>query len=156
MTITNRKRWEIVFLSTHPLGPKMNRGAVAKYLHCTTSTVKKWLKRYNETGSVDEISKPGCSRATTKKQDEKITKVVEAHNNESLDQLQQRLNKLDVVCSRSTLHNRIKEAGFKSGTPLKKSFLMDRHRAQRLAWAEQYKDHDSNSTLYADATTMLT
>ena len=130
MTINIRKRCEIVFLSTHQLDSKMNRGAVAKYLHCSTNTVKKWLKRYNETGSVDEISKPGRSRATTTKQDEKITKVVEAYNNESLDQLQQQLNKLDVMCSRSTLHNRIKEAGFKSGTPPKKSILTERHRAQ--------------------------
>jgi transposase len=156
MTISMKKRWEIVFLRLHPLGPKMEPGSIAKYVKCSIRQVKYWAKRYVETGTVDDHNGAPRKRATTPNQDAKIIQTVEAHNDETLSQLQQRINKQGVTCSRATLHNRIKEDGLKSGVAMRKPLLTPRHREQRLAWAQDHKEHDWNSTLYADSTTMLT
>ena len=74
MALSLHKRYEIVFLSNHPLGPQLNHMDVAKAVHCSTSTstVKYWLNRWNESKDLDDSPRSGRPRATTQEQDQRI------------------------------------------------------------------------------------
>ena len=52
MALTIQKRWEIIFLSSHPKGPHMSKYQIAKYMHISEHTVSKWISRYQETGDI--------------------------------------------------------------------------------------------------------
>ena len=45
MTFSVDKRYEIVFLSDHPMGSQLGVKALAKATKCGKSTVQYWLKR---------------------------------------------------------------------------------------------------------------
>ena len=54
MEFSIQKRWEIIFLYLHRLGPKLSIRAIAKELNCSQDTVKTWIQRYQETGDVQD------------------------------------------------------------------------------------------------------
>jgi len=55
----------------------MNPVAIAKYLKISSDTVRLWIKRYEETGAVDDLPGRGRHRATTKQQDAQILKLAD-------------------------------------------------------------------------------
>ena len=57
MSLTVKQRWEIAFICTHRLGPKLSLPAVAKEVKFSISTTSHWLKPFRETGDV--LDKPG-------------------------------------------------------------------------------------------------
>ena len=57
MSIPINKRYEIVFLSIHKLGPKMSNNSIAKTIGCTTKTVRYWLKRYKINKDLNELNR---------------------------------------------------------------------------------------------------
>ena len=71
------KRFEAVFLCTHPKGPLLSYTAAAKYIEKSKSFVKKWVERYKANKIVDDLPERGKSRATTSKQDKAIIKLFE-------------------------------------------------------------------------------
>ena len=77
MTLSLHKRNEIVFLSNHPLGPQLNHTDVAKVVHCSTSTVKYWLNRWNESKDLDDSPRSGRPRATTQEQDQRVVSLAD-------------------------------------------------------------------------------
>ena len=62
MTLSLRKRYEIVFLSNHPLDPQLDHTDVAKAVHCSTSTVEYWLNQWNESKDLDDSPRSGRPR----------------------------------------------------------------------------------------------
>ena len=52
--ITTQAEYEIVFLFNHLFGPHLNHTDVAQAIHCSTSTVKYWLNRWNESKDLDD------------------------------------------------------------------------------------------------------
>ena len=54
MPLSIQKRWEIIFLSKHRRGPKIFPAALAKEVGCSKPTVAHWLKRYQETGDIQD------------------------------------------------------------------------------------------------------
>ena len=54
MEFSIQKRWEIIFLHLHRLGPKLSIRAIAKELQCSKNTVEIWIYRYQETGDVQD------------------------------------------------------------------------------------------------------
>ena len=77
MSSVYAKRFEAVFLCTHPNGPLMSYTAAAKYIKKSKSFVKKWVERYKANKTVDDLPERGKSRATTSKQDKAIIKLFE-------------------------------------------------------------------------------
>jgi hypothetical protein len=77
MALPLHKRYEIVFLSNHPLGPQLNHTDVAKAVHCSTSTVKYWLNRWIESKDLSDSARLGRPRATTQEQDQRIVSLAE-------------------------------------------------------------------------------
>ena len=136
MSISIRQRWEFVFLNTHPLGPKLSCTKIATNLKCSSTTVKKWVKRYKETGDVEEETKASRKRLTIA-QDKMIISTVEKNRDKSMPKIHQLLKKKRVKCSLRTLHNRTQEVGIQSLPPIKKPLLNDSHQKIRLQWAEE-------------------
>ena len=150
MSISIRQRWEIVFLNNHPLGPKLSCSKIAKYLKCSSTTVKKWVKRYKETGDVEEEKKAPRKRVTTIPQDKMIISTVEKNRDKSMPKIHQLLKKKRIKCSLRTLNNRTQEVGIQSLPPIKKPLLNDSHQQLRLKWAEEYKNFNFNQVIFTD------
>ena len=49
------KRFEAVFLCTHPKGQLVSYTAAAKYIKKSKSFVKKWVERYKANKTVDDL-----------------------------------------------------------------------------------------------------
>jgi transposase len=77
MSPSIKQRWQIVFLCCHPAGPKKTIAAAARYLKVTQRVVRHWKKRYEETGTVDDLPGRGRKRVTTEVQDKQIVKMAE-------------------------------------------------------------------------------
>jgi hypothetical protein len=56
MALPIHKRYEIVFLSYHPLGPQLGTKAVAKAVKCDKMTVKYWLDRWKESKDLTNLT----------------------------------------------------------------------------------------------------
>jgi len=119
-------------------------------LKCSSTTVKKWVKRYKETGDVEEEKKAPRKRVTTIPQDKMIISTVEKNRDKSMPKIHQQLKKKRVQCSLRTLHNRIQEVGIQSLPPIKKPLLNDSHQQLRLKWAEEYKNFNFNQVIFTD------
>ncbi|CAH2089036.1 unnamed protein product [Euphydryas editha] len=65
MSAMYAKRFEAVFLYTHPKGPKLSYAAAAKVIKKSKKFVEKWIKRYKQLKNVDDFPERGKTRATT-------------------------------------------------------------------------------------------
>ena len=150
MSLQIKKKWEIVFLSKHPLDPKLNNAAIAKHVHCNINTVRFWLRRYDTTGDVEEIEKEGRPRKTTQKQDDMIISIQEKDRELTSVEIQSKLKRKGLEISTSTIRQRISEEGYKFLPSLVKPLLTDKHRQKRLEWAKKYENQDWSKVLFTD------
>ena len=67
MSAIYAKRFEAVFLCTHPKRPKMNYLVAAKYIKKSVSFVKKWVQRFKVSKTVDDLPNRGSVGKVTKK-----------------------------------------------------------------------------------------
>ena len=75
MTLPIGERYEIVFLSQHLIGPKLDEKAVTKAVKCAKNTVQYWLNRWKESKDLlSDMKRSERSRATTDKVDQRISK----------------------------------------------------------------------------------
>ena len=89
MPLSTEERLEIVFLRLHPLGPKLFFNAIAECMKCSKETVVKWVKRYEESQSVEDKKGRGRKRKTEEKEDFMNSKRVKSYPEESSSQLSQ-------------------------------------------------------------------
>jgi transposase len=75
MALSIQKRWEIIFLNQHRLGPKLSIKAIAKELHCSRDTVKTWIDRYQKTGDIQDEERQGRKRKTSEREDLDIISI---------------------------------------------------------------------------------
>jgi DNA-binding transcriptional MerR regulator len=91
MTLSVQKRWEIVFLSEHRLGPLFGPSAVAKLVGCSENTVRNWLKTYHDTGDVVAGKPPGRNRKTTPKEDQQILKIAQTQEGVGSEEIAEKM-----------------------------------------------------------------
>lgn len=151
--LSTKKKWEIIFLSKHHLGPKLNNLAISREIGCDVKVVRFWLKRYEETGDVEEFKSSGKPRATTVKEDKVILSLHEAHPQHSSFTLHKVLKKKNIQVSSRTITRRLHEVGKKFLPPISKPLLSKKHRKKRLTWAKENQDRDWNSVIFTDKTT---
>lgn len=154
MTLEVYQRYELVFLSEHTLGPKLSHAAVAKAVHCSVTTVKRWLKRWKQSKDLTDAPGSGRPRATTAKQDQQVVALAEQQTFVTSEDIANQLNKRGVVISQRTVRRRLNEAGAKYNKPLSKPLLTDHHREKRLEWAEDQRTTDWNQVIFSDETTI--
>ena len=85
------KRYEIVFLSQHPMGSQLDEKAVVKAVKYVKSTVQYWLNRCKESKDLSDMKRPGRSRATTEKVDQRIYGLPSSDNIATTDDIQNAL-----------------------------------------------------------------
>ena len=88
MTFPIDKRFEIVFLSQHPMGPQLSEKAVAKAMKCAKNTVQYWFNRWKELKDLSDMKRSGRARATTEKVDQRIYKLVGSDNTATTGDIQ--------------------------------------------------------------------
>ena len=80
MTLPIDKRYEIVFLSQHPMRPQLGEKTVAKAEKCAKNTLQCWLNRWNESKDLSHMKCPRRPCATTEKVDQRIYKLAGSDN----------------------------------------------------------------------------
>jgi transposase len=154
MALPMHKRYEIVFLSNHPLGPQLNHTEVAKAVHCSTSTVKYWLNRWIESKDLSDLVRSGRPRATTQEQDQRIVSLAEQQTFVTAQDIANQLERERVVVSERTVQRRLNEAGAKYNRPMSKPLLTKHHQERRLKWARDHQNTDWNQVIFCDETTI--
>src|ERR1700733_12410776 len=75
MALSIQKRWEIVFLPLHKLGPKLSLRTIARKLQYSQDTVRTWIHRYQKTGDVHDEEKQGRKRKNSEREDLDIISI---------------------------------------------------------------------------------
>lgn len=138
MALPLHRRYEIVFLSHHPLGPKLGQKAVAKEVKCDKKAVKYWLDRWNESKDLSDSIRSGRPRATAPKVDQEIVSRASQQTFVTSRAIQNQLKRQHVEISDRTVRRRLSEAGAKFGLPMSKPLLTDQHQENRLTWAHAH------------------
>jgi transposase len=154
MALPIHKRYEIVFLSSHPLGPKLGRTAVAKAVKCDRKAVKYWLDRYKESKDLTDLPRSGRPRATAPKQDKSIVSLANKETFATTRDIKNRLKRKGVDISQETIRRRLNEAGEKFGPPMSKPLLSENHRKVRLQWAQDHLATDWDQVIFSDEATV--
>jgi transposase len=147
------KRFEIVFLRNHKLGPQLSKKAIAKKVGVTPPTVRRWLNRWNVDKNLSKEAKSSSPRKTINRQDQMIVNMIESNRSITLHEIQDKLRRRRVHLPIGTIWNRVRQAGFLSRAPLTKPLLTERHIRERLEWTEQNEDTDWSKVLFTDETT---
>ena len=153
MSLTVKQRWEIVFLCTHRLGPKLSPGLAAKEIRCSKSTARHWLETFEETGDVMDKPGRGRKRKTSESEDKKIVEASTSSPEASSVKLSHTLEVQGVNVSATTIQRRLHEAGFICASPLLKPLLTEHHRKCRLMFARQNAGTDWSKMIFTDETT---
>jgi transposase len=154
MEFSIKKRWEIIFLHLHRLGPQLSIRAIAKELHCSRDTVQTWIERYQETGDVQDEEGRGRKRKTTEKEDLDIINIVKKQRTSTLADISTAMSRQGVDISLKTVQRRLNEQSLYKLQPLKKPLLSDTHRDNRLKWAKKNKKTDWSKVIFTDETTI--
>ena len=103
MSLSNHRRWEIIFLLKHPYGPKWSQYKISKYLGIDTKTVQNWVKRYEETGDIQDLEGRGRNRKTLNNIDKKIIKLFEKDDTMTLSRARAFLERKNIYLSIATI-----------------------------------------------------
>lgn len=101
------KRFEAVFLHLHSRGPKLTIQQTAKQIKKSEGFVKKWTEQWKREKNVNDQPNIKPERATTPQQNERIANLFDQNPGMTLDQGVERLSKLNVHVSRSTVRRRL-------------------------------------------------
>ena len=154
MSLQIHKRYETRFVSNHTKGPQLNHADVAKAVHCSIYAVKYWLDRWKQYKDLTGSKRSSRSRATTQKQDQRIISLAKEKTFIIAQDISSKLNRQGVVVSGRTARRRLNEAGAGYNRPMSKPLLTERHRKNRLRWAQHHKATDWNQVIFSNETTV--
>lgn len=150
MSLAFAKRFEAVFLCTHPKGPKMSFSQAAKYIKKSKYFVEKWNKHYAEHKNVDDLPNRGVTRKTSKKDDLEIRRLFEAKPTISLRKAREKLSKKGINVSINTIRNRLQELQIAYRATKHKPLLTQKQVEKRQAWAHEHLEYDWSSVVFTD------
>lgn len=110
---------------------------IARELGISRTTVYFWLRRWEEEENLKDKKRPGPSRRTTPEQDQAIIDAVEAGPFTNAVAVKEQLG---LHVSADTVRRRLHEREVHHRTPAIKETLTDRHRENRLLFAQQHGD----------------
>ena len=125
MELSIQKRWEIIFLHLHRLGPKLNITAIARELNYSKKTVKIQINRYKETGDVQDEEGRGRKRKTSEIEDLDIISMTKKQRTSSSTKISILMSKQGTNISSATVRIRLNEQGLYKLQPLKIPLLLD-------------------------------
>ena len=110
---------------------------IARTLQLSVTTVAKTVKRFEQTGTLEDRKRSGRPRVTSKS-DNKFIRVTSLRNRRlTAPEIQAQLNATrSTDVSTSTVQRRLRDAGLKGRIAAKKPLLRVINRKKRLAWAK--------------------
>ena len=154
MALSNQRLWEI-FLSKHPHGPKWSQHKVSEYLVIDRKTVRKWVKRYEETGDIQDLESRGRKRKTLNRVDKKLIHLFEKDSTMTLTRARTFFERRNIHLSLATISSRLHEAGYSQRIPLTKPLLSSDHIKKRVEWCSQVTEVDWNKVVFSDESTFI-
>jgi transposase len=154
MELSIKQRWEIVFLHSHKLGPKLSIHAIARELQYSRDTIRTWIDRYQKTGDVQDEERRGRKRKTSEREDQDIVSIAKKQKTSTLVDISTSMSRQGTDISYETVRRRLNEQGLFKLKPLLKPLLLDTHRASRLKWANANRNTDWSKVIFTDETTI--
>lgn len=112
---------------------------VARHLPCSNAAVSKLVRRYNETGRVEDRARSGRPRETTALQDRWIRlQHLRDRFRPATRTAAETLGRHNNRVSANTVRRRLKAVGFSCRRPFKGTTLNNARRANRLRWCRQH------------------
>lgn len=152
-SISIQKRWEIVFLAKHRLGPKLGITKISKAVRCSIGAVQHWLRIYQDTGDVEEKPHTGRRKITSPKEDAMIQSLSESNPEATCFQISNVLDTMGITASTSTVRRRLISQGMVYNRPISKPLLTKKHRNERLKFARNNRSRDWSKVLFTDEST---
>lgn len=146
---------------------------IADRLECHPTTVKRWIKRYEDTLDVNRRFGSGRPKKTTPAEDQMLLDVLRTKPITTAQEIAGKTirilhffhllirftNFIDVAgipISRHTVYRRLSQAGLRARVAAHKDFLTDNHKRMRLQFARAYADKDDEwwkSVIFSDEKT---
>lgn len=154
MSAPYASRYEAVFLCSHPRGPKMSHAAAAKYMGKSKSFVRKWVQRYKETKTVDDLPERGSIGKVSPKADKMIVNLFSRNPGLTLRQGTAKLKQKGLDISYEAIRTHLRAHDIKWRSTVKKPLLGEKHVTKRLAWAKDNIDRDWSNVIFTDETSV--
>lgn len=118
---------------------------IARRVGYAESSVRKFLKNYKNSGSLERRKGTGAKRKTTRREDRELKLQILKNRFASAPKLKRELENTNYAnVSVRTVERRINELGFMSRRPAKKPLLTQKMKASRLQWAKNHQEWTSN------------
>ena len=114
---------------------------IARDLGISKSTVSQWIRRWQETGCLTDNPKGRPPRKTTAEEDNSVIQAAERNSHSNAVAIRQELG---LQITAKTVRLRLHEAGIHHRVPSKKEHLTERHRQNRLLFAQNYVNRDQD------------
>ena len=151
-----KQRWKIIFYALDPYGPHFKAKRIAQLLHISEPNVRYWIKRFQETGSVDDAPVSGRPRATSDQDEAKIDAEIEKDGPGLVQRIKTKLKKSLPTISLRTIQRRISERGLIFGSVVAKLLLSRTHIESRLKFATANLHRDWSNVIFTDESTFST
>jgi transposase len=129
----------------------LNKQSIARRLNVSLTFVKKWLKRYKETKSLDEVARPGRPSKISPKDQKKIKRLVKGKRFASTRKISKSIqSNYDIHVSHCTIWRLNKKMGLVPIRRKPQPKLTKKHISARLQFAIDYAKHNWLRTLITD------
>ena len=127
---------------------------IAKKFGTTPGGVSKFIKKVQETGSIDCRQGRGRKRSTTSRDDRTLSRIVRTGQAETATEAAAiAKSNHDLNVSPQTVRRRLRESELVARVKRKKPLLTDQHKAARLKWAQEHQhwtDADWDRVVWSD------
>ena len=150
MSAAYASRFEAVFLCKHRKGPKMSQAAAAKYMGKSKAFIRKWIQRYEQTKTVNDLPNRGTKRKFTKRDEKRILNLFLKNPGLTLRQGQAKLKMKGLDISLDSIQRHLRAHDVKWRSTMKKPLLSEKHVKTRLEWAKKNIDRDWSKVIFTD------
>ena len=143
--LDDKSRWKIVIEGEKK--PR-NISKIARMVGCTRKTVRDVLRKYDGTGSIEDLPGRGRKRKFTQAEAREIKK--KAKSGKSATEIARSIKKR---VTSETVRTYIKESGLRYLKKKKVERLSEEHKARRVEYAKRMLGHDWDKVLFSDEKT---
>ena len=143
--LTDAQKMEIVALEPH-----FSHAEIGEQLQLDRSTITKFIERYKNRNSIENLSRPGRPRKTSKSEDRWLIQKAESQTKVPFKELK---NIVNIDVSKRTLQRRLCQVGIRKWRAVTRVVLTKEHAKKRLAWAhahEHFTVEDWRKVIWSD------
>ena len=142
-----QERMRVVVLNEE--GYSLN--SIAKRLRIGRRTVQEIVKKYAETGDVQDRLGRGRKKKTSSREDRKIIQSSIKDRRKSSSEIPREMKEeIGLELSSRTIRRRLLDAGLKSCRAKKKPLLSEKARQKRLQWALEHRSFNWANVVFSD------